>query len=70
MKSEVKVYGIFRISHTLPFQTEYLFGLYQFKDDAELELKKLNDTNDDPPEGDSWGYYSGTSYALEELEVK
>jgi hypothetical protein len=35
-----------------------------------MASKKLNDENDDPPSGDSHGFYSGCQYGVVELEVK
>jgi len=70
MKSNVKVYAIFKEIYALPFNSEALIELYQFKDDAEIASKKLNDENDDPPSGDDYGFYSGCRYGVVELEVK
>ncbi len=68
----MKVYAIFKLAYSLPFNTESLVDLYQYKDDADDECKKLQDARTDAeiPNGDDYGYYGGIHHGVVEMEVK
>jgi len=66
----MKVYLVWEIRYSLPFNHNRLKGVYLSKESADKHCAELNATEAEPIEEDDYGKYAGIEFEVYENEAK
>jgi len=66
----MKVYLVWEIEHSIPFDHTRLKGIYASRESADKICAELNATEGWPIEADEYGPMSGTEFKVYENEVE